>query len=90
MILPTIHLNGTHPRDLLQDVLDALTAIREAIRALDKTAPNGRDYYPQGGDALGLAFGEYLLRRDSLCNVLKELEQIAEYLSDKAVELNHF
>jgi len=74
----------------LGDAINAMDALRTAIEALDKTAPNGRDYYPQGGDALGLAFGEYLLRRDSLCNVLKELEQIAEYLSDKAVELNHF
>jgi len=72
----------------LGDAINAMDALRTAIEALDKTAPNGRDYYPQGGDALGLAFGEYLLRRDSLCNVLKELEQIAEYLSDKAVQLN--
>ena len=90
MTLPTIHLNGTDPRDLLQDVLDALTAIREAIRALDKTAPNGRDYYPQGSDALGLAHGEYFDRREHLCVVVRELEQIAEYLSDKVVQLNHF
>jgi uracil DNA glycosylase len=90
MTLPTIHLNGTDATTLLRDAINAMDALRTAIEALDKTAPNGRDYYPQGGDALGLAFGEYLLRRDSLCNVLKELEQIAEYLSDKAVELNHF
>ena len=88
MTLPTIHLNGTDATTLLRDAINAMDALRTAIEALDKTAPNGRDYYPQGGDALGLAFGEYLLRRDSLCNVLKELEQIAEYLSDKAVQLN--
>lgn len=90
MTLPTIHLNGTDATTLLGDAINAMDALRNAIEALDKTAPNGRDYYPQGSDALGLAFGEYLLRRDSLCNVLKELERIAEYLSDKAVELNHF
>ena len=90
MTLPTIHLNGTDPTTLLGDAIHAMDALRTAIEALDKTAPNGRDYYPQGSDALGLAFGEYLLRRDSLCNVLKELEQLAEYLSDKAVQLNHF
>ena len=55
MTLPTIHLNGTDPKTLLGDAINAMDALRTAIEALDKTAPNGRDYYPQGSDALGLA-----------------------------------
>ena len=90
MILPTIHLNGSDPKDLLGQVLNAMDAIRNAIEALHKTAPNGRDYYPQGNDALGLAHGEYFDRLEHLSIVLRELEKIAEYLSDKAVQLNHF
>lgn len=81
MILPTIHLNGSSPMNLLGEVLNAMGGIRNAIEALDKIAPNGRDYYPQGSAALGLAFGEHLLRRNSLCNVLQELEQLAEHLA---------
>ena len=90
MILPTIHLNGTDATTLLGDAINAMDAIRNAIEALHKTAPNGRDYYPQGNDALGLAHGEYFDRLEHLSIVLRELNTIAEYLSDKAVQRNHF
>lgn len=55
MLIPTVHLNGTSGQDLLeqqQAVLDALRAVREAMVA---AMPNGRDYYPQGEDAIGEA-----------------------------------
>jgi len=55
MIIPTVHLNGTSGQDLLeqqQAILDALRAVREAMMA---ATPNGRDYYPQGEDAIGEA-----------------------------------
>jgi hypothetical protein len=52
LAVPTIHLNGTSRESLMEDLLGAYHALTEAIAALGRACPNGRDYYPQGNDAL--------------------------------------
>jgi len=80
MTLPTVHLNGTGADDLLADNRAAHNAIRAAYDALRKTAPHGRDYYPQGDEAIQHAVDEYRARLAALHGVMQELDQIAMHL----------
>ena len=80
MTFPTIHLNGTSKERLVEDLCDACNAIDAAYEALKKTAPNGRDYYPQGPEALERATGEHMLRLRKLDAIKGELEQIVLYI----------
>jgi hypothetical protein len=49
IIRPIINNNGTSIDDLIQPRLDAREALREAIDALLRVTPNGRDYPGTGG-----------------------------------------
>jgi hypothetical protein len=84
MMRPTIHSNGTPQSALLDAHCTAMNAIRDAIEALAEIAPNGRDFYPQGEGALGIATREHIDRCQALRSVLGELEEIAEYICDAA------
>ena len=77
--MPTINLNGTSAKQLLQECLLAIDAMRVAISAHAITAPRGREYQPTG--AFAQAQFEHTSRRDRLESVNRELEQIAEYIS---------
>lgn len=87
MILPTIHLNGTSVKNLAEDNDRAYAALIEAIDALAQTAPNGRDYYPQGDidgkPALYVAQDQHSERMAMLLQVKRELEAIGEYLASE-------
>lgn len=82
MILPTIHRNGTSGEDLLEQTCTAADAVKVAIRALENAGPNGRDYYPQGPDALQRAATEHRERIAKLAEVVAELEEMAERIVD--------
>ncbi len=82
MMLPTIHLNGTSPKTLLEDHLNALRAVQTAMEAIAAAAPNGRDFYPQGPDACGKAGVEHRERIARLKKVYDEMMAIAEHCSD--------
>lgn len=76
MQLPTIHSNGTSKESLIEDLCKASHAIDAAYVALKLTAPNGRDYYPQGPAALEKAIAEHndrLRRLDVVKNEVDEL-----------------
>ncbi len=83
MRLPSIHLNGSSPDVLYEQVCEAMGAIRTAILKLDKTSPNGRDYYPQGMHVLAEAIVEHDERVKRLLSVQRELETLAEYIADQ-------
>ncbi len=57
--LPTIHLNGTSKQALLDQLADAYSALDEALAKMGQACPNGRDYYPQGPDAIGEALRQH-------------------------------
>jgi hypothetical protein len=44
MINPTLNINGSSARDLIDPRLAAYDAIQAAIKALQQVTPNGRDY----------------------------------------------
>lgn len=77
---PTIHLNGTPARVLLEERMEAASALRDAIAALCRAAPNGRDYYPQGPGAIDEATMEHRRRLRQLQDVLADLDADMAYL----------
>jgi predicted phage tail protein len=76
VIHPTIHLNGTSAETLARDTEVAIKALRAAIDAMCDTAPNGRDYYPQGPDAIKTANHEHLQRMSRLRTTLDEMGEM--------------
>jgi hypothetical protein len=82
MIKPTIHRNGTGRDQLLEQVLEAGHKVYEALKALEAASPNGRDYYPQGPDAINTAVQEYTVRVYKLKEVWDDLQELAIHISD--------
>ncbi len=81
MQLPILSLNGTKRECLVEDLCGAASAVRIAIEVLGKCSPNGRDYIGEPA-ALSRATIEHWGRRERLCSVLSELEQLAEQITD--------
>lgn len=82
--IPTVHLNGTAAQDLIDPLLTATKALRAAMRALDETQPNSRDYYLQGEDAFQQAVREYDARARRIREVSDELYVIVEAVQEQA------
>jgi hypothetical protein len=86
MMLPTIHLNGTSKERLIEDLCEASHALDSAFEALKRTAPNGRDYYPQGPAALSMAEDEHtdrLRRLDAIKNEIDALTVAIDSISSR-------
>lgn len=86
MTKPTIHMNGTSLERLIDDNQRSIDALRNAIETMAQTGPNGRDYYPQGGNAMEDAQNEHRARMQKVQDVMRELETIGEYLGDEEVK----
>ena len=82
MTKPTIHLNGTHPETLEDQLAQASVALRLAALALGEACPNGRDYYPQGPHALAEALAEHDSRVRAILRVREEIEALLEHVTD--------
>jgi len=82
MTKPTIHLNGTSAKDLLEQYRNAMEAISAAGDALAKCGPNGRDYYPQGPEAIGKALDEHRSRRQRIEVIYDEITELAGHAAD--------
>jgi hypothetical protein len=83
MLLPTIHMNGTAASDLLEGYIECGHALRQAIKDLENHgAPNGRDYYPQGPDAIQTAQREHAARIAKVAEVLHDIEALAEHAAE--------
>ena len=77
MILPTVHLNGTAKDDLVGTLVEASTRLNDAYAAIRLTAPHGRDYYPQGPDALHTATQQHMKRLATLDSLIAEVDETA-------------
>lgn len=84
MMKPTIHSNGTSRQELLDQVLEVGHKIREAMAALARATPNGRDYYPQDPGAIKIALEEHNVRATKLQEVLNDMQALAEHICDAA------
>ena len=78
--VPTVHLNGTSRESLLEQMTDASHALSAALQALQSASPHGRDYYPQGKEAIRKASREHASRYERVRSVQREIDQIAEAL----------
>ena len=74
MQLPTVHYNGTSKEELIKQLCHAANSIDTAFDALRQTAPNGRDYYPQGPEAFERAIIQHRDRMARLDAIKEELE----------------
>lgn len=79
LTLPTIHMNGTSRKELHDAYLNAHHKTQDALEAVRRTFPHGRDYYVQSPDAGRQATIEHLARLDRLAAVLAELETLAHH-----------
>ncbi len=78
LTVPTVHLNGSSARSLIDGYGEAAKALYEAIGSLRTTAPHGRDYYvSQDPAALMKATLEHKARCEKLAGVLEELQELA-------------
>lgn len=82
LVVPSVHLNGTSRESLMDQVEKAERAVRNALMSLYETAPNGRDYYPQGNDALKAAQRQHDSRVGRLLVVANELGELALGIAD--------
>ena len=71
-------MNGTSKDRLGEQYLEASNAVRVALKQLGESAPNARDYYPQGDQAFSRARKEHIARLEKLTSVRQELEEILE------------
>lgn len=78
MKIPTVHLNGTSREELVRQLEAAAHALDQACVALQDMQPNGRDYYPQGNDAIRQVCQEHAARQRKVADVRDEIRAIWE------------
>jgi hypothetical protein len=86
VLIPTVHLNGSHAEGLRDEAHRAMRAIGDAISALGDMGPNARDYYPQGPDVASMAQRDHEDRIRRLRSVLTEIAAIHDGVDDQIVE----
>ena len=77
MIIPKIHLNGTSGDQLLEQTCSVMTALNDALDAMRKATPNGRDYYTLGDGMILKAQDEFKALYRSIEDVRSEFEVLA-------------
>jgi thiamine phosphate synthase YjbQ (UPF0047 family) len=78
MILPTLNSNGSSAHDLIQPRREAYDLLQAAIKALQRVAPNGRDYAHND---------QCVADRDAHYTRLKAIHTIAAELVAEAVAI---
>jgi hypothetical protein len=82
LFTPTIHLNGTGRESLIYQATGAAGAVIRAQQALGEAWPHGRDYYPQGPDALRAAETQFREWQAALEKVREGLMKLAERIAE--------
>ena len=77
MTLPTVHINGTSKKELMAGYRAQLDALEKALDSMRWNSPNGRDYYPQGPDAINEAAKEHAARMQKVQSVYDEIHEMA-------------
>lgn len=80
LAIPTVHVNGTTRNRLVEQMESAVRALDEAIHRAREAEPNGRDYYPQGDEAIRLAVDQHGRRLRVLHEIRDEYAKIWEAL----------
>lgn len=82
MMKPSIHLNGSPASRLAEAYLEAGSALYKAMRALEETAPNARDYYVQSDTAYSVAQKEHRERLLKLQSIINDMQELHEHCED--------
>jgi hypothetical protein len=77
VIIPRVHLNGTSKGELLEQFKTADRALRAAEEALQRAAPNERDYYVIEPNPFEGARAAHVARIKALTKVREEIMAIA-------------
>jgi len=85
MSIPTVHLNGTSRDSLVQQRLNLIDALGDVEKAIGKAWPHGRDYYPQGPDALSAAQRVWQKRASIVTNLRDEIIEESQGIFDQEV-----
>jgi hypothetical protein len=83
LVTPTININGSDARDLMDALDNAMLALHDASKSLSKCSPHGRDYYLQGPDAIGHAIRQHVSRMQRLADISTELMTISLCIADQ-------
>ena len=87
MQYPTIHLNGSSKKQLIEDLSSANNALFDTIEALSKCAPHQRDYYVNPDkNAFPVACKEHRERIGQLLEVKQEIVSIMCAIEDQDQE----
>lgn len=84
MKTPTVHLNGTSRDALVAQYTNARVKLHDAIMAVQASAPNGRDYYPQSNEAIFVAQDEHTARLKALDLIYNEITALLESVLPEA------
>lgn len=82
-MVPTVHLNGTSGSVLSNQAFMVTHACNGLLMALSDAAPNGRDYYTQGPDALKKAQTEHANRVERVKAIFAEYTHISEMIQEQ-------
>lgn len=83
IVAPIVHLNGSGRQNLIDALANAYSAIEKAAEALRQTAPNGRDYYPAGPEALEAARQQHTRRIRALRDLQDELVEECNLIEEQ-------
>ncbi|MFO0190301.1 MAG: hypothetical protein ACK54F_03525 [Planctomycetia bacterium] len=83
LVTPTINMNGTDARDLMDALDNAMLSLHDASKALSKCSPHGRDYHMQGPDAIAIAIRQHISRMQRLADISTELMTISLAVADQ-------
>lgn len=78
LVAPVSNLHGTPSAELSSAMLGARSSVRRLLATVIAAAPNGRDYYPQGDNALRLAIKEFESGCDALSAIADDIFRLAE------------
>lgn len=86
-VRPTLHLNGSSAYTLRETYAAAMVALGAALDALEACAPNARDYYPQGDQAILFAAREHSVRVERVRESLNEVSDLYEHVVEREEEI---
>lgn len=84
MTIPTISINGSTKKMLVEDLCEAQHKLYEAIAAFKQCCPHPRDYQTAKDGEYGKARTEYLARHAKLQEVHDELQEMAIKIHESA------
>jgi hypothetical protein len=77
MSIPTVHLNGTSRDSLVKQRVNIIDALLDVENAISQAWPHGRDFYPQGPDALSAAQRVWHARANIVSDLRDEITKEA-------------